>query len=78
MLWMLQRVTLGEAATRAAALLPDLSLRETVTLAPLAIVILGVGLYPGPLMEIMDASVTHLVQKMNGVLPLKVTSLTSP
>ena len=72
---MLQRVTLGEATTRAAALLPDLSFRETVTLAPLAIVILGVGLYPGPLMEIMDASVTHLVQKMNGVLPLKVTSL---
>ncbi|MCI0422747.1 MAG: NADH-quinone oxidoreductase subunit M [Acidobacteria bacterium] len=75
MLWMLQRVTLGQAATRTAALLPDLSLRETVTLAPLAILIFGVGLYPGPLMEIMDASVTHLVQKMNGVLPLKLTKL---
>jgi len=75
MLWMLQRVTLGEASTRAAALLPDLSLRETVTLAPLAIVIFWVGLYPGPLMEIMDASVTHLVQKMNGVLPFKLANL---
>ena len=77
MLWMLQRVTLGQAATRAAALLPDLSLRETVTLAPLAILILWVGLYPGPLMEMMDASVTHLVQKMNGVLPLKLTQTLS-
>lgn len=66
MLWMLQRVTLGEAATRSATLLPDLSLRETVTLVPLAIVIFWVGLYPGPLMEIMDASVTHLLEKMNG------------
>ena len=75
MLWMLQRVTLGQAATRAAGLLPDLSLRETVTLAPLAILILWVGLYPGPLMEMMDASVTHLVQKMNGVLTLKLTRL---
>lgn len=68
MLWMLQRVTLGEAATRSATLLPDLSLRETVTLVPLAIVIFWVGLYPGPLMEIMDASVTHLLEKMNRAL----------
>jgi NADH-quinone oxidoreductase subunit M len=75
MLWMLQRVTLGQAETRAAALLPDLSLRETVTLMPLAILIFWVGLYPGPLMEIMDASVTHLVQKVNGVVPLKLTRL---
>lgn len=66
MLWMLQRVTLGEAATPSATLLPDLSLRETVTLAPLAVVIFWVGLYPGPLMEIMDASVTDLLEKMNG------------
>ena len=78
MLWMLQRVTLGQAATRAAALLPDLSLRETVTLAPLAILIFWVGLYPGPLMEMMDASVTHLVQKMNGALTLKLTKLYLP
>ena len=26
-------------------------------------------------MKMMDASVTHLVQKMNGVLPLKLTRL---
>jgi len=74
MLWMLQRVALGQAATRAAALLPDLSARETLILVPLAIVIFWVGLYPGPLMEIMDASVTNLVQKMNGVIPLKLTT----
>ena len=69
MLWMLQRVTLGQAATPTAATLPDLSVRETVILAPLAILIICVGLYPGPLMEVMDASVTTLVQKMNSVLP---------
>jgi len=75
MLWMLQRVTLGQAANRTAALLTDLSLRETVILSPLAILILWVGLFPGPLMEIMDASVTTLVQKMDGVLPVKLTKL---
>jgi len=31
---------------------------------PLAIMVLWIGLYPGPLMEMMDASVTHLVQQM--------------
>ncbi len=48
---------------------------DVSTLMPLAILIFWVGLYPGPLMEIMDASVTHLVQKVNGVVPLKLTRL---
>jgi NADH-quinone oxidoreductase subunit M len=64
MLWMLQRVTLGEPATKAASLLPDLTRRELVTVIPLAVLVLVIGLYPGPLMEMMDASVTHLVQQM--------------
>jgi NADH-quinone oxidoreductase subunit M len=64
MLWMLQRVALGEPVSKAAANLPDLSNRELATVIPLAIMVLGIGLYPGPLMEMMDASVTHLVQQM--------------
>jgi NADH-quinone oxidoreductase subunit M len=64
MLWMLQRVTLGEPATKAASLLPDLTRRELVTVIPLAVLVLVIGLYPGPLMEMMDTSVTHLVQQM--------------
>jgi NADH-quinone oxidoreductase subunit M len=74
MLWMLQRVTLGQVATRAATLLPDLSVRETIILAPLAIVIFCVGLYPGRLMETMNDSVTNLVQKMDGVVPIQLTN----
>ena len=64
MLWMVQRVALGEPVSKAAAILPDLSNRELATVIPLAIMVLGIGLYPGPLMEMMDASVTHLVQQM--------------
>jgi len=64
MLWMLQRVALGQANTKAASLLQDIGPREMVTVIPLAIVVFWVGLYPGPLMEMMDASVTHLVQQM--------------
>ncbi len=71
MLWMLQRVALGEPSTKAAGLLPDLSYRELATVIPLAIMVLWIGLYPGPLMEMMDASVTNLVQQMaSGPSPL--------
>lgn len=62
MLWMLQRVALGQPATRAASLLPDLTVRETATLAPLALVVFWVGVYPGPFMEMMEICVAKLVQ----------------
>ena len=66
MLWMLQRVALGEPSTEVAKVLPDLSNRELATLIPLAILVLCIGLYPGPLMEMMDASVIHLIQQTTG------------
>ncbi|MBT3514165.1 MAG: NADH-quinone oxidoreductase subunit M, partial [Nitrospina sp.] len=67
MLWMVQRVVLGEPSTEAAKVLPDLSNRELATLIPLAILVICIGLYPGPLMEMMDASVTHLIQQTTGL-----------
>ena len=67
MLWMLQRVALGDAKTEAAKMLPDLSKRELATLIPLAILVLCIGLYPGPLMELMDASVINLIQQTTGM-----------
>jgi NADH-quinone oxidoreductase subunit M len=67
MLWMLQRVVLGEPKTEAAKMLPELSNRELVTLIPLAILVLCIGLYPGPLMELMDVSVIHLIHQATGM-----------
>ena len=72
MLWMLQRVALGDVSTETVKRLPDLSNRELATLIPLALLVLCIGLYPGPLMEMMDASVTHLIQQVTG---LEVTEL---
>jgi NADH-quinone oxidoreductase subunit M len=69
MLWMLQRVVLGQPKTPTISQLTDLNVRELATLVPFAILILWIGLYPGPLMEMMDASVTHLVQQMASVQP---------
>ena len=75
MLWMLQRVALGEASTKVAKVLPDLSNRECATLIPLAILVLSIGLYPGPLMEMMDMSVIHLIQEIIGVQGAEVSQL---
>lgn len=66
MLWMLQRVALGQSRTPVAARLPDLNWRETATMIPLALAVLWVGLYPAPLLNVMDASVTALIQHTTG------------
>ncbi|MFL2547273.1 MAG: NuoM family protein [Candidatus Rariloculaceae bacterium] len=63
MLWMLQRVALGEARTEAARGLKDLSVRETVTVLPLIIAVFGIGLYPGPFLEAMDSTVIYVVEQ---------------
>ena len=67
-LWMLQRVALGQARTPVAARLPDLNWRETSTMIPLVVIVLWVGLYPAPFLNIMDASVTSLIQHTTGGL----------
>jgi NADH-quinone oxidoreductase subunit M len=64
MLWMLQRVAFGQPRTEAASKLTDLSVRELLTVTPLAVAVIFVGLYPGPLLEAMDASVTYVVERL--------------
>jgi NADH-quinone oxidoreductase subunit M len=63
MLWMLQRVALGEPRTAAARGLTDLSVREIVTVLPLAIAVFGIGIYPGPFLEAMDSTVIYVVEQ---------------
>jgi NADH-quinone oxidoreductase subunit M len=70
MLWMLQRVALGPVTTRFASSLPDLTVREIVVLAPLATLVFVIGLYPGPLIHAMDATVTGLVQGFDTSFPM--------
>jgi len=74
-LWMLQRMVLGQAGTQAASQLPDITVRETATLVPLALVVFAVGVYPRPLIELMDASVTKLVELTSRGMPLEMTGL---
>ncbi len=75
MLWMLQRVALGPVTTPENARLPDVTPREMATLVPLVVIVFWVGLYPGPLLEAIDASVTHLVQQAQGAQPLHLSQV---
>ena len=79
MLWMLQKVAMGEPNTKAATTLLDLSNRELATVVPLAILVLWIGLYPSPLMEMMNASVTNLVNHMDAITSAQVVqNVSSP
>jgi NADH-quinone oxidoreductase subunit M len=60
MLWMVQRVAFGAANPKNAGH-PDLNLRELATAIPLAVAVFWIGLYPAPLLEVLHASVDHLL-----------------
>lgn len=60
-LWMVKRVIFGEVKSETVAKLKDLNKREFFILGSLAIVVLIFGIWPNPLIEVMHASVEHLV-----------------
>lgn len=71
-LWMFKRVYFGDVANEHVRKLSDINSRELLILAVLAIAVLWMGLYPKPFADVMDASVTKLLQqtalsKLNGV-----------
>ena len=74
-LWMLQRVVLGHPQTSLASQLPDITTRELATLVPLALIVFAVGVYPGPLMELMDACVGKLVQQASQGAAINLSGL---
>ena len=60
-LWMVKRVVFGAVANHHVAELTDITSREVLVLSILALTVLGMGLYPLPLSEIMHASVNDLL-----------------
>jgi NADH-quinone oxidoreductase subunit M len=61
-LWMVKRVIFGEVASDGVAALQDMNGREYIVLGTLAAAVLLLGLWPAPLVEVMDASVNNLLQ----------------
>jgi len=60
-LWMVKRVIFGAVANEGVASLEDLNGREFLVLGLLAIFVLGLGLWPAPLVDVMAATVENLV-----------------
>jgi len=62
-LWMVKRVIYGDVANQNVAELLDLERREFIVLGVLAIAVLLVGLWPAPLIDMMEVTIEHLVEQ---------------
>ncbi|MGH8265957.1 MAG: NADH-quinone oxidoreductase subunit M, partial [Steroidobacteraceae bacterium] len=60
-LWLVKRVVFGAIANPRVAALEDLNGREFIVLGALALAVLIVGVWPAPLLKVMQPSIQHLV-----------------
>ena len=63
-LWLIKRVFYGEVANPHVAELQDINKREFLILGVLALLVLAFGLYPAPITELTNATVTQLLSHM--------------
>jgi NADH-quinone oxidoreductase subunit M len=61
-LWLVKRVVFGEIGNKHVAELQDLNGREFFMLGLLAIAVLGMGLYPAPVTDLIQVSVDDLLK----------------
>jgi NADH-quinone oxidoreductase subunit M len=64
-LWMLQRVFLGPKNEKWDSL-PDINTREMFTLVPIGIVVLLLGIYPMPVLDLMKVTLNNLIKVVAG------------
>ena len=60
-LWLVKRVIFGDVGNQGVAALQDIDKREALILGILAIAVLLLGVWPAPLVESMDATLTNLL-----------------
>jgi NADH-quinone oxidoreductase subunit M len=78
MLWLYWRICFGEARTAEAGAMVDLSAREWWLLAPIALAVLWMGIYPESFMRPMRADVGRLLTRLERVTPAGDSHLTLP
>jgi NADH-quinone oxidoreductase subunit M len=66
-LWAIQRIHLGPFNTRWKSVLTDndMDFREMATLVPLAVIVLILGFYPMPLLDLINTGMVDLIQLIN-------------
>ena len=65
LLWLYQRVMLGEPKDDEIRSLKDINLREATTLVPLVLLAIWIGLYPKPLLRMLEPPVNAIVERVN-------------
>jgi NADH-quinone oxidoreductase subunit M len=63
-LWLVKRVLWGPVTTEHVRHMAPLTARETWVLVGFAVAVLGIGVWPQPLVHLMDSSVAHLVSQL--------------
>lgn len=65
LLWMFQRVFLGDFVDHGQNPLQDLRFREIVSVVPIILLVFWIGIYPQPFLRVTDASLNHLVKMVD-------------
>jgi len=68
MLYLYRRVIFGAMTKENLAAIGDLNMREIAIFAPLVILVIWMGVYPGPFLDIMHVSVENLLTNINTAL----------
>ncbi|HET7300677.1 MAG TPA: NADH-quinone oxidoreductase subunit M [Oleiagrimonas sp.] len=63
-LWLVKRVIWGDVTSEKVAAMKDINMRETIVLTVFGIFVLAIGIWPEPLIHLMGASVSHLVDQL--------------
>jgi NADH-quinone oxidoreductase subunit M len=63
-LWMIKRVIYGEVANDNVAELTDLNHREFIVLGVLALAVLLLGVWPAPLVDMMNVTIEQLIEQI--------------
>jgi NADH-quinone oxidoreductase subunit M len=67
-LWLYRKVVLGALTKPSLGLIKDLNYREMITLGPLVILTILLGIYPKPVLDFSAASVTQLLENYERAL----------
>ena len=65
MLWLYQRTMFGTVTNPKNENLPDLSMREFMTFAPLLVLAVWIGLYPKPFLDRLETSVDKVMMRVD-------------
>ena len=68
MLYLYRRIIFGDLTKDDLKAILDLNGREVAIFAPLVVLVLWMGIYPAPFLDMISASVTNLVDNYHGAL----------